>query len=126
MLRPRACCEDHLLEADYTATMYNKSQSDGQGLQIPVAYNNMLYRLFPTPWWADHLGQHDGSWWLRKIDPGVLHSMPSRQRMGILNAAHDLLKHLGHKLKPFLPEMCALVLTLLQGVSVDALQVKML
>ena len=49
--------------------------------------------------------------------------MPSRQRMGILNAAHDLLKHLGHKLKPFLPEMCALVLTLLQGVAVDAVQV---
>lgn len=41
--------------------------------------------------------------------------MPSRQRLGVLNAAHDLLKHLGHKLKPFLPEMCALVLTLLEG-----------
>ena len=41
--------------------------------------------------------------------------MPSRQRLGVLNAAHDLVKHLGHKLKPFLPEMCALVLTLLEG-----------
>ena len=41
--------------------------------------------------------------------------MPSRQRLGVLNAAQDLLKHLGHKLKPFLPEMCALVLILLEG-----------
>ena len=42
--------------------------------------------------------------------------MPSRQRLGALNAAHDLVKHLGHRLKPFLPEICALVLILLEGV----------
>lgn len=71
--------------------------------------------LFPVPWWSQQLGQHDGTWWLVTIQASALQSMPSRQRLGVLNAAHDLLKHLGHKLKPFLPEMCALVLTLLEG-----------
>ena len=77
--------------------------------------------LFPVPWWAQHLGQHSGSWWLATLQPSVLQSMPSRQRLGILNAAHDLLKHLGHKLKPFLPEMCALVLILLEGAALTPL-----
>lgn len=81
-------------------------------------------RLFPVPWWGHHLGQHDGAWWLRTLQPAVLHSMPSRQRLGVLNAAHDLVKHLGHKLKPFLPEVCALVLVLLQGSSLSSDQVK--
>ncbi|KAL0044331.1 hypothetical protein WJX82_000142 [Trebouxia sp. C0006] len=81
-------------------------------------------RLFPVPWWGYHLGQHDGAWWLTTLDPAVLHSMPSRQRLGVLNAAHDLVKHLGHKLKPFLPEMCALVLVLLQGSSLNSNQVR--
>ena len=49
--------------------------------------------------------------------------MPSRQRLGVLNAAHDLLKHLGHKLAPYLPEMCALVLSLLEGVCLKEPQV---
>ncbi|KAL0018407.1 hypothetical protein WJX79_009395 [Trebouxia sp. C0005] len=80
--------------------------------------------LFPVPWWGYHLGQHDGSWWLTTLDAAVLHSMPSRQRLGVLNAAHDLVKHLGHKLKPFLPEMCALVLVLLQGASLNSNQTK--
>ena len=75
----------------------------------------MSCSLFPVPWWSEHLGQHDGSWWLDTLQPAALQSMPSRQRLGVLNAAHDLLKHLGHKLKPFLPEMCALVLILLEG-----------
>lgn len=77
----------------------------------------VLCSLFPVPWWAYHLGQHDGSWWLATLQPAALQSMPSRQRLGILNAAHDLLKHLGHKLKLFLPEMCALVLILLEGAA---------
>ena len=83
-------------------------------------------RLFPVPWWGYHLGQHDGAWWLTTLDPAVLHSMPSRQRLGVLNAAHDLVKHLGHKLKPFLPEMCALVLVLLQGSSLNSNQVQLM
>lgn len=49
--------------------------------------------------------------------------MPSRQRLGVLNAAHDLMKHLGHKLAPYLPEIGALVLTLLEGVSVGKTKV---
>ncbi|KAL0035339.1 hypothetical protein WJX77_001780 [Trebouxia sp. C0004] len=90
----------------------------------PAAALSSSDRLFPVPWWGPHLGQHDGSWWLTTLDPAVLHSMPSRQRLGVLNAAHDLVKHLGHKLKPFLPEMCALVLVLLQGASLNSNQAR--
>ena len=92
---------------------------------ITLRYPYRVCRLFPVPWWGYHLGQHDGSWWLTTLDPAVLHSMPSRQRLGVLNAAHDLVKHLGHKLKPFLPEMCALVLMLLQGSSLNSNQVRL-
>ncbi len=91
---------------------------------MTLRYPYRVCSLFPVPWWGYHLGQHDGSWWLTTLDPAVLHSMPSRQRLGVLNAAHDLVKHLGHKLKPFLPEMCALVLVLLQGASLNSNQVQ--
>lgn len=93
---------------------------------ITLRHPYCVCRLFPVPWWGYHLGQHDGSWWLTTLDPAVLHSMPSRQRLGVLNAAHDLVKHLGHKLKPFLPEMCALVLVLLQGSSLNSNQVQLM
>ena len=92
---------------------------------ITLCYPYCVCSLFPVPWWGYHLGQHDGSWWLTTLDAAVLHSMPSRQRLGVLNAAHDLVKHLGHKLKPFLPEMCALVLVLLQGASLNSNQVQL-
>ena len=56
----------------------------------------------------------------------AVQSMPTRQRLGVLNAAHDLLKHLGHKLAPYLPEMCALVLVLLESASMSKAQVPLL
>ena len=89
-----------------------------------VVHIVLACRLFPVPWWGHHLGRHDGAWWLRTLQPAVLHSMPTRQRLGVLNAAHDLVNHLGHKLKPFLPEVCALVMVLLQGSSLNSDQVK--
>ena len=115
----------------YISTTINKLFANGLSvclvklLNITLPCITLMCRLFPVPWWGYHLGQHDGSWWLTTLDPAVLHSMPSRQRLGVLNAAHDLVKHLGHKLKPFLPEMCALVLVLLQGSSLNSNQVQL-
>jgi hypothetical protein len=50
--------------------------------------------MFAEPWWAAHLTRHDGAWWLRSLDASELAAMPARQRVGFLNAAADLLRHL--------------------------------
>lgn len=50
--------------------------------------------LFAEPWWAEHLGREPGGWWLAALDTATLAVLPSRQRVGFLNAAADLLRHL--------------------------------
>ena len=72
-------------------------------------------RLFPEPWWAAELGRRPSSWWLQHIDTQRLQELPAGQRVGLLNSVADLVKHLGHKLVPFLPELASVVLLLLQG-----------
>ena len=73
------------------------------------------YRLFPEPWWAAELGHRPSSWWLQHIDSQRLQELPAGQRLGLLNSVADLVKHLGHKLVPFLPELASVVILLLQG-----------
>lgn len=70
--------------------------------------------LFEEPWWAAYLGKRDAGWWLRVIDPKKLQGLPGRVRIGFLNAAADLQQHLGHALKPYLPEVSAIVACLLE------------
>ena len=72
-------------------------------------------RLFPEPWWAAELGHRPSSWWLQHIDSQRLQELPAGQRLGLLNSVADLVKHLGHKLVPFLPELASVVILLLQG-----------
>lgn len=50
--------------------------------------------LFDEPWWAARLGAGDEGWWLAALDARALHGLPARQRIGLLNAAADLLRHL--------------------------------
>lgn len=50
--------------------------------------------LFAEPWWAAHLGREGGGWWLAAADSAALAALPSRQRVGFLNATGDLLRHL--------------------------------
>ena len=50
--------------------------------------------LFAEPWWAGHLGREGGGWWLAAADAATLAALPSRQRVGFLNATGDLLRHL--------------------------------
>lgn len=50
--------------------------------------------LFAEPWWAAELGRQVGGWWLAAVDAGALAALPARSRVGFLNAAADLLRHL--------------------------------
>ena len=50
--------------------------------------------LFEEPWWAARLGAGDAGWWLAALDARALRGLPARQRVGLLNAAADLLRHL--------------------------------
>ena len=84
---------------------------------LVLATDSLLHacRLFPEPWWAAELGHRPSSWWLQHIDSRRLQELPAGQRVGLLNSVADLVKHLGHKLVPFLPELASVVLLLLQG-----------
>lgn len=74
-------------------------------------------RLFEEPWWAAYLGKKDAAWWLRVIDCEALRALPGRVCVGFLNAASDLQRHMGHALKPYLPEVTAIVACLLDIAS---------
>lgn len=63
-----------------------------------------------------HLGQHDCAWWLHAINlPAVTAGVPTRTGAGFVNAAADLLQHLGALLQPHLPLLASLALRLLQS-----------
>ena len=59
-----------------------------------------------------------GEFWLQSINAEALNSQPLRRRVGYLNTLEDILKHLGHRMEPFLPELLALTV-LLQGATSD-------
>lgn len=71
--------------------------------------------VFQMPWWARHLGRQSGFYWLTNIDMQALNAQPLRRRVGYLNALEDLMKHLGHRMEPFLPELLTLAVYMLQG-----------
>ena len=50
--------------------------------------------LFAEPWWADKLGMGDSAWWLEALDGERLAQMPGKQRVGLVNALVDVLRHL--------------------------------
>lgn len=52
-----------------------------------------------SPWWGPALGEKDLAWWLEAVDVAALAAQPLRRRQGLLHAAADLLKHLGHRLQ---------------------------
>ena len=57
------------------------------------------------------------SWWLNAVDPKQLLLLPLRIKLGFLNAAGDLLQHLGHRLAPYLPEMSSLIICFLEAAT---------
>ncbi|KAL4434124.1 hypothetical protein ABPG75_000565 [Micractinium tetrahymenae] len=73
------------------------------------------HRLIEGPWWGACLGRQPGAWWLAHIDAAALNAEPLRRRVGYLNTLEDLLKHLGHRVQMYLPELLALATVLLEG-----------
>lgn len=68
----------------------------------------------------EHLGQEPVEWWLARLGGGAaVAELPLRVKMGFLNAAGDLLQHLGHRLQPYLPEICSLLVCFLQSATLD-------
>lgn len=50
--------------------------------------------LFVEPWWASKLSTGSAEWWLSAIDGARLAALPGKQRVGLINALVDLLRHL--------------------------------
>lgn len=73
-----------------TAAGNRNAAGDGVGRSAAAAAD----ALFAEPWWAAELGRRDGGWWLAAADAGALAALPARSRVGFLNAAADLLRHL--------------------------------
>ncbi len=46
------------------------------------------------PWWASKLSTGSSQWWLGAIDGVQLSALPGKQRVGLINALVDLLRHL--------------------------------
>ena len=70
--------------------------------------------LFEEPWWAARVGKESIAWWLGVIDADAVAQLPLTVKLGFLNAATDMLQHLGHRLQPFLPEIVGLLQALLE------------
>ena len=75
-------------------------------------------RLFKEPWWAAELGHRPAAYWLAVTDVRKLAALPLRVRQGFLNATSDLLAHLGSRLAPYLPEILAVLLSLLRSAPI--------
>ena len=82
-----------------------------------VQYSDHKRIYFPKSnevlWWGAMLGKRPGEWWMRVIDSHSLERQPMRRQIGYLNAIDDILKHLGHKMTLYLPEICTLILRML-------------
>ena len=50
--------------------------------------------LFDEPWWASKLSMGSSDWWLSALDGARLSELPGKQRVGLVNALVDLLRHL--------------------------------
>jgi U3 small nucleolar RNA-associated protein 20 len=85
-----ASCGGSRQSAAANAVGKRNAAGDGNGRSAAVAAD----ALFAEPWWAAELGRRDGGWWLAAADAGALAALPARSRVGFLNAAADLLRHL--------------------------------
>ena len=93
--------------------------ADGRGGRVGEnpSTNSTAPGLFEEPWWAPELGSRDAAWWLAAVDVGAYAALPARTRLGFLNAAADLLRHLGHRLAPYLPALAALAVVALEAAT---------
>ncbi|KAI8107974.1 hypothetical protein M9434_006006 [Picochlorum sp. BPE23] len=64
--------------------------------------------------WSTYLGKMPGEYWMKHIDLQMLEDQPINRHIGYLNAIHDLISHLGFKMTRYLPEICTLVVKMLQ------------
>ena len=83
-------------------------------LACPSSQPSLWRSLFEEPWWAARVGKESIAWWLGVIDTDAAAQLPLTVKLGFLNAATDMLQHLGHRLQPFLPEIVSLLLALLE------------
>ena len=90
---------------------------DGFIEEQPTAAEAALFGPGQGQWWGRELGKNSGEFWLQSINAEALNSQPLRRRVGYLNTLEDILKHLGHRMEPFLPELLALAVVLLQGAT---------
>ena len=78
-------------------------------------------RLFEEAWWVGHLGREPVEWWLARLGDGAaVAGLPLGVKKGFLNSAGDMLQHLGHRMQPYLPEICSVMVCLLQSATLDA------
>ncbi|EFN57812.1 hypothetical protein CHLNCDRAFT_51116 [Chlorella variabilis] len=100
-----------------SAAFVRPSGEAGEALlqQLVAQDDPDAHRLIEGPWWGRCLGRQPGAWWLAHVDAAALNGEPLRRRIGYLNTLEDLLKHLGHRMQVFLPELLALAVCLLEG-----------
>lgn len=85
----------------------------------PTAAEAALFGPGQGTWWGRELGKQTGIFWLDAINADTLNKQPLRRRVGYLNTLEDILKHLGHRMEPFLPELLALAVVLLEGATTE-------
>ena len=59
------------------------------------------------PWWASKLAAEEVAWWLSALDGERLSQLPGKQRVGLVNALGDLLRHLVRHLKDHWHSHCS-------------------
>ena len=69
--------------------------------------------LFAEPWWASKLSTGSSEWWLNALDGVRLSELPGKQRVGLVNALVDLLRHLVSCKLSYDPWTCPACLLLL-------------
>jgi U3 small nucleolar RNA-associated protein 20 len=85
----------------------------------PTAAEAALFGPGQGTWWGRELGKQTGVFWLDAINAEALNAQPLRRRVGYLNTLEDILKHLGHRMEPFLPELLALAVVLLEDATTE-------
>ncbi|KAL4521880.1 hypothetical protein Ndes2526B_g01987 [Nannochloris sp. 'desiccata'] len=83
--------------------------------ETPTAAEAAMFGPGQGTWWGRELGKQTGFFWLDAINAEALNAQPLRRRVGYLNTLEDILKHLGHRMEPFLPELLALAVVLFEG-----------
>lgn len=61
---------------------------------------------------------------MKHIDLKILKDQPINRHIGYLNAIHDLISHLGFKMTRYLPEICTLIVKMLQLSAAESREVR--